>query len=86
MATIAEYTGYKKATRKGTAPVQKERAFHFRRVSPGFYISNKAHANGQHVALEKIRGGWILRYYEGREISRHETRKACIYALTHGEV
>jgi hypothetical protein len=85
MGTIGSYTGLQKErANKAPRPVQKERAFHFRRVSPGFYISNRKHTNGQHVALEKIHSGWILRFYEGREISRHTTRKGAIFALENG--
>lgn len=85
MATIAELTGHtKRTTNKRTAPVKKERAFHFRRVQPGYYISNRKHSNGQHIVMEKIHDGWLLRYVEGRQISKHGSRKACLFALAHG--
>lgn len=82
MATIAELTGYERKTR--SRPVKKERAFHFRRVAAGYYISNRKHSNGQHIILEKINSGWLLRYVEGREITRHETRKGCLFTLENG--
>lgn len=84
MSTIGSYIGLRRERATAPRPVQVERAFHFRRVTAGYYISNRKHSNGQHIALEKITSGWLLRYYEGREISRHSTRKGAIFALENG--
>lgn len=82
MATIAELTGFKR-TKQRTRPVSKDRAFHFRRVQAGYYISNRPHRCGEHIVIEQHESGrfWMLRFEESGLISTHGSVKACKFAL-----
>jgi len=60
--------------------------FHFRKLQAGYYFSNKAADNGQHIVIEKAHDGWIMRYEEAGLISKHQTVKGCKFALAHQEV